>query len=233
MARRTSKQKSKISRRFAIAGAVLGLLGYISKEIVTENVKSLHESIERAEARYENESNQFTLSIQALNLQQQIEALKLQADSNRGDLKRDFSGLILQVTAEAHQVVSQVDVEFESVSRLLEKLPSSKVELRRMLQEVKNHVEERKKQTEERLKPTGKNDGYRFIEIKVVEIQEMLEGILVAIASDSVLTEAHRVEVLYESYTKWCALITYLLFISALILGLYAAFCGFKPESAE
>jgi hypothetical protein len=213
---------------------VLALLSYISKDIVTDHVKGLHDSIEKAEANFDKESSRSQLYIQALTIQQELETIKIQNDPNIKLPKEDLSGYITLAIAQTRGVESHVDEQFESLSHLVDALPDiqSKTQLRHMVDEAKRNIDQAKKSGQGALKVTTDDDKLHYIKIRIAEILELFQGIQIVLISDLALKEARRIENVYELRIKLCTWLTYALGLSSLLLGLFAASRGWKKSEA-
>src|SRR5258708_39568843 len=135
MPHRTKKQKAKIAKGLAVATVLILALTFVVREIVRENLQELHDSLARAESQFRIEGGQSAISAQILLAQQQLETLKLQdeaAQNGNGkiDPHRDFSALIAQDTVAVQQVLGQLNVDFDNVSRLIDAMPSGAKDLR-------------------------------------------------------------------------------------------------------
>jgi hypothetical protein len=225
---------SATPKRLAILSAVLALVSYVSKDILADHVKGLHDSIEKAEANFDKESSQSDLYLQTLAIQHELEAIKLQNDPNIKSPKKDFSYYISLAVSQVRGVESHIDLQFENLAHLVGTLPDiqSKTQLRHMMDEAKPKIEQAKKNTEDALKVTSDHDQFRYIQIRIAEVLELLQGIQVALISDLALTEARRIEGVYEARTKLCTWLTYALGLSSLVLGLFAASRGLKKSEA-
>jgi hypothetical protein len=231
MAHRTKNQKAKIAKRLAVAAVVVVILTYVLKEIVKENLNELHNSLASADAQYRTELGQSTISLQVFTTQQQIEGLKLEAERN--DTHRDFSALIAQGILQAQQAQSEVDVTFDSVSRLIDKLPAGARDLRRLRDESQEQIGKTKQQVNDILKPKPEHDVRRFIEVQVAMLMTLVNGIPVTVLGDKAETAAQRVQEAAERVIRLCTRAIYALFFLGASLALFAAFTGSKTEAAE
>jgi hypothetical protein len=153
MARKTPKRNAKVAKRLAIASALILIVMFIVKEILKENLKELRDSIASAEAQFCNETSQTTISLQILTTQQQIENLNPELRAGSNDPNHDYSALIAQDTIAAMQVQSQMNSDFDSVSRLIDKMPSGYRDLRRLRDQYHAEVQKIDQQLSDTLKP--------------------------------------------------------------------------------
>jgi hypothetical protein len=231
MARRTKKEKAKIAKRLAIASVLLIISSYIVKEVLKENLKELHDSLASAESQFRAELDQSAISLQLINVQQQIESIKLEAGSK--DPHRDFSALIAQDILQAQQAKAHLDADFDGVSRLIEKFPSAATDLRKLRDQVREQIEKVDKQIDEMLKPKPEHDLGRFVEVKMAMVFALVDEIPVAVLGDATLTAAHQVQEATERLIRICTWTIYVLFFLGAALALYAAVTGIKSEAAE
>jgi hypothetical protein len=233
MPRQTKKQRAKIAKRFAIGSAVILILTFIVKEIIKENLKDLHDSLAQAETRFRTENGESTISAQILITQQQIENLKLQDEATHGKSDRDFSALIVQDTGTARQTLAQLNSDFDSVSRLIDALPSGAKDLRQLRDQARVSVDKVNGQVNEMLKPKPDHDVYRFVQVKMAMVFALLQEIPVTVLGDAALTTAHRVQDACEYLIRLCSRMIYFLGLLFLGLGLYAVITGVKTDASE
>lgn len=231
--RRTKRQKAKIAKVVAIASAVILLLTFLFKEVVKENLKELHEALVRAESQFRTENGQSVISLQILDAQEQIENFKLQGDAGKKGANRDFSALIAQDTARAQEASAHLNSDFDSVSRLIDALPSGAKDLRQLRDETRASVDKANKQVNEMLKPKPAHDRGRFVEVKIAMVMALLQELPVVILGDAAQTAAHRVQAASEYLIGVCSRAIYFLGFLALSLGLYAAVTGIKSDGPE
>jgi hypothetical protein len=227
------KQKAKIAKGLAIASALILLVTFIVKEILKDNIKELHDSLASAETQFRNESGQSTISMQILITQQQIENLRLEAEGARNDPNHDYSALIAQDTLAAQQAQTHLDVDFDSISRLIDRLPGGARDLRQQRDQMRAQMEKIDKQVKDMLKPKPDHDVWRFVQVKSAMAMALLEDLPVIVLGDAVLTRAKRVQEAAETLIRMCARAVYVLSLLGLALGLYAAVTGIKTEAAE
>ncbi len=209
------------------------ILTFIVKEIIKENLKDLHDSLAQAETRFRTENGQSTISAQILITQQQIENLKLQDETDHKKADRDFSALIAQDIGTAQQALAQLNSDFDSVSRLIDALPSGSKELRQLRDQTRASVENVNKQVNEMLKPKPEHDVYRFVQVKMAMVFALLEEIPVTVLGNAALTAARRVQDACEYLIRLCSRLIYFLGLLFLGSGLYAVITGIKTDTTE
>jgi uncharacterized phage infection (PIP) family protein YhgE len=160
MARRTKEEKAKIAKRVAVASVLLIISSYVVREILKENLKELHDSLASAESQFRSELDQSTISLQIMNVQQQIENSRLQTGGK--DLHRDFCSLITQDIPQARQARGHLDASLDGVSRLIDKFPSGVSDLRKLLDQMRQEVEKIDQRVEDMLKPRPNSDSLPF-----------------------------------------------------------------------
>jgi len=224
-------QKAKTAKILTVASLVIMLLTYIVKEMLKDNLKGFHDSLVSAEAQYLTELDQSTISLQIMNLQQQIELAKLET-GDKGP-RRDFSAQIPHDILEAQQAKAHLDASFDSVSRLIDKFPSRASDLRNLREKVRQQVQQIDNQIGDRLKPKPEHDFQRFVEVKMATAFALLAELPVAALGDITLTAAHRVQDATAKLIRICTWVIYGLFFLGAALALYAALIGVKTEVAE
>src|ERR1035438_10447013 len=116
-------QKAKTAKILTVASLVIMLLTYIVKEMLKDKLQEFHDSLVTAEAQYRTELDESTVSMQIINLQQEIELAKVEAGGK--DPHRDLSAQIPHDILGAQQAKAHLDASFDSVSHLIDKFPSS------------------------------------------------------------------------------------------------------------
>jgi len=233
MARRTRKQKAKIVKGLAVASALILLLIFVVKEILKENLKEVHDSLASAETQFRNENSQSAISLQILTTQQQIENLGMQSKTGHKNTRLDYSDQITQATLVAQQAQTHLNASFDSVSRLIDRLPSGERELRRLCEQTREQVKQADQQVNDMLKPRPDHDVGRFVQVELAVVMALGQELAVIILGDMALTEAQQVLEAAETLIRLCTLALAVLGCLLLVLGLYAAVAGIKTENAE
>jgi hypothetical protein len=231
MASHDRSRKAKTAKILSVASLLIMLLTYLAKEILRDNLKEFHDSLVSAEAQYRTESDQSAISQQIMNLQQQIELVKLGTGGK--DPHRDFSTLIAQDIPQSMQAKTNLDASFDSVSRLIDKFPSGANDVRSLREKVRQQIQPIDNQIADMLKPSADHDVRRFVQVKLAMMLALTEQIGVVVLGDATLTAAHRVEDATEKLIRICTGVIYGLFFLGLALALYAALTGVKMEVAE
>lgn len=227
------KRKAKIAKRLAVASAVILLLTFVVKETLKENLKELHDSLVSAEGQFRNEQGQSTISLQILYTQGQIDNLNLEAKGGRNHPSHDYSAQIKQDVLRAQQARAQLDADFDSVSRLIDKLPATARHLRQGRDEMRIQVVEKADQdVKDVLKPNPDHDARRLIQLKLARVVALAAELPVVVLGDAALTAAQRFEELAETLIRICSWAFYVLGFCGLALGLYAAVTGIRTEDA-
>lgn len=208
---------------------------FIVREILKDNLKDLHDSLAKAGSEFRNESGQSLISLQILASQEQAELLRLQEEKQAGKVKttQDFAALIAQDTSRAQEILADVNIDFDSASRLIDAFPASAKDLRNLREQVRGPLEKMNVQVRETLKPTPEHDLSRFVAVKVAMVSTLLEVVSIAILSDTALTAAHRVQDASERLISICSRAIYFLGVLGLLLAVYAAIAGIKSEPGE
>jgi uncharacterized protein YlxP (DUF503 family) len=225
MGSRTRKHKQRVTKGLAIASSVILLLIFGIKEVLKDNLKDLRDSIGSAESLFRVEEGQSTLSLQIFVAREQAELDRLKSDPHR-----DFSSMIAQASTEARQAKGDLDVNFDSVSRLIDKLPSGARDLRQLRDTVRQAVEKTDHQVDTALARKSANDNWRFAEIKMAMLFALVQEISVTLLGDAALTAAQKVESALETLVRICSRAIYILMFTLLCLGIYAAITGRKTD---
>ncbi len=228
---RTKKQKTKIAKRFAIASVIIIALTFVVREMLKEKLKDIHDSAAKAEAQFRTESGQTVISLELLVSQEQAELQRLQDQKAAGKKIEDYTTLIAQATTQAQQALSDINVDFDSASRLIDALPSP--DLRKLREQVRTPIDKMNMEVTQTLKPSPDHDLVRFVKVKVAMILTLLQAIPVAILGDQALTVAHRVQEATERGIRFCSWFIGFLAFLGFGLGLYAAITGIHTDAVE
>ncbi len=230
---RTRKQKAKLTKPLAVASALLLLLIFFVKEILRDNLKDLHDSIASAESQFRTEEGQSMISLQILVAQEQAELDRLKSSPDRNGPHRDFSSLIVEDTAQAKQAEADLNANFDSVSRLIDKLPSGASDLRQVRDQARQNIDTTDQRITNALKPEADDDSYRFVKAKMALMFALTDEIGVTMLGDAALTRAQRAEAALETLIRVCSRILYVLTLTLLGLGVYASLTGRKKDQTE
>jgi len=233
MVRRTKKQKAKIAKVIAIVSAVLLVLIFLLKEILRDNLKDLHDSVAQAEAQFRSESGQAEFSVQLLLAQQQSEILRIQEDQRHNEINADLPALIAQDTAAEQLEWTNLNANFDTVSRLIDKLPSGAKDSQRLREEVRTSIRESSDLAKKTLNIKTTNDADRFVLVKGALIIALAQEIGVVLLGDAALTRAQQVQDATERLIRMCSRAFYVLGFCLLVIGLYSAVTGLKSDVAE
>jgi len=233
MKRWSHQKKAKLAKGLAIASAAICILTYILNDMLKENLKALRDSLVSAEMQFDTAIDQSTISKQILVTQQQIEALRLESIGKRNKKNFDYSNLIQQDIAQAQQVKSQMDVDFDAVSRLIDKLPSGAGKLRDLRNQLQENVKKMDAQVTDMLKPTQKHDVWRLVDVKVAMVLALVQEIPIFVLGDDALTASRRVKEAAEARIRRWTIVTYVLFFLSVSLGLFSVLSGIKIQSPE
>lgn len=230
-AKRARKQNARKARRLAVAVAVIALVTVVVKEIVADSVKNLRESIATAETQFSNSSDQSNISLEIFNLQQQAEALTAKSVASAPAAKKDFGPLILQARAEMAQVKAGLNADFDSASKLIEKLPPGATALRDQLPQVKTIIDESDSTAQTILKADTANDAGQYADIKLAMIMYLTAELPVILVGDEALTYAKRIEASADTVLRLCNRIFYFLVALGACLAVYAAVLNARAQS--
>jgi hypothetical protein len=226
MARR---KKARTARRLAIAVAVILFGTFVVKEILKEELRDIRDSIVSAQNKFQNQFDQSTLSLHILIAQQQLEAAEVK--TARSEPHPDYTLSIQQAIADARQAQSQLNVDFDDVSRLIDAIPFRAGELRQLRDQLRTSVQKANETVNTMLDDKPKDDTERFVGAKVAMVTALGQELPIVVLGDLAQKTAQLVQGTIERYIKVCNWTIYVLGLSGLGLGLYAAIAGIK--SAE
>ena len=126
------------------------------------------------------------------------------------------------------RVRGELNMSFDSVSRLLEALPGGGRALREQLNQLKPNIDDTNRRIVETLKPSPKHDWTRSVEMKVMIVLAIIPEIPIMIVADTALTQAHNTKEAADNLYRFAQWSTYFLFTLSVALGLYAALSGIK-----
>lgn len=241
---RNRKQKAKISKRLAITAAIIGLLTYISKEVVNDRLKELRNSIASAEAQFRIDKGQSTLALEIIEEQEEIEKLL----TNKPKLERqEYFAMISRDAARVQEIRAHLAVELNSVSRLIDVLPwTAPSEMQSMRDMVRDGYEKHKKAADEvlsnefekELRDPDNSTFQTYAELRLIGLKMAIgfardDEFPISIVENLALKAARQDLERADALIKYCTWITYTLALSGLTLGLYAAVLGLEKESSE
>jgi len=233
LAKRTRKDSVKRAKRLAVASALILLLTFIFKEVLKEHLKELQDSLQSAEALNRTETGQSALSVENLTLQQEIEELRQGAKDGLKADQRDYSEMIGRDILTGQQMRAHLGASFDSVSRLVDKLPSGAGDLRQQRDELRTEVDGVDKGAADTLKPSSRRDLSRAVEVKVTIARLTGEEIPVALLGDLALTRARSVQEAAERLYRICGWASYVLYVTGVALALYATLSGLKIAKSD
>jgi hypothetical protein len=227
--KRLSKRKK--AKYLAIASAVLAGLTWLSKEVITENLRESHDAVTTAEARLHNETGQSVIELQNLTTQQLLEVSELKSANK--DPNHDYSQLILRDTAQARQIQADVRGSLDNASELIDALPSTCKWLREERTKTSALVDKNDTALTTALAPTSNHDWTRLVEVKLLLIQTVVAEMSVAILGGEAADAAKKVTHAFDLLIKISKFLTYAFGLCAVLLGIYAAATGVGASSAE
>ncbi len=228
MKRLTKRKKAKY---LAIVSAVLAGLTWLSKEVITENLRESHDAITTAEARLHSDARQSTIELQNLTTQQLLEIAEIKG-ANR-DPNHDYTQLILRDTAQVLQIQAVVRGSLENASDLINALPFIYKGLREERAKTDALVDKNDKTLAKALAPTANHDWTQLVEVKLLLVQTALAEISVAILGGEATDAAKRVTHAFDVLIKSSKFLTYAFGLCAVVLGIYAAATGAGSSSTE
>jgi hypothetical protein len=217
----------------AIISALILVLTYFVKDMFKERARDVAASAASAENLYRTESGQSTLSLQLMQIGQQISVLRQVNEPQVVGEERDYSDTIRLDSLRARQMSADLKSEVASLSRLIDGLPSDEAkEFKRRLEQLKPDIEKADQQVEEALKPSAKQDWTRLAQVKIGVVVPLLARLPVLILGDAVLTSIQRTRESAERLYRFSQWASYVLYAIGVALGLYAALSRIKGLGA-
>src|SRR5580692_5927628 len=178
-----------------------------------ERARDVAASAASAENLYRTESGQSTLSLQLMQIGQQITVLRQVSEPQVAGEERDYSDTIRLDSLRARQMLADLKSDVASLSRLIDGLPSDEAkEFKRRLEQLKPDIEKADQQVEEALKPSAKQDWTRLAQVKIGVVVPLLARLHVLILGDAVLTSIQQTresaERLYR-FSQWASYVLY------------------------
>ena len=212
-----------------IISALILVLTYFVKEMLKERLKDVASSAESAENLFRIEGGQSSLSLQIGQVHQQISALQQANAQQSAGGERDHSDTIRIDSLRARQMLADLKIAVDSVSRLIDALPSvGAKEFRHRLDRLKPDIEKADEQVTETLKPSPKHDWTRLAQVKLALAATLLAQLPVLMLGDAVLTSIQRTREASERLYRFAQWVSYFLYTIGVALGLYAALSGIK-----
>jgi hypothetical protein len=202
---------------------VLGLVAFVTGEALQPELTNLRDSLAAAESQFSKESDQSTLSLQILNMQQQMELLQ----THKSD--RDYSALIAEDTALAQQVTASLNADFDAFSSLVDALPARLTDMRGMRDEIRTGVEAVDKNSKKVLASTSDHGANRYALVVSAKLFAIVEHIPMVIAADDGQTVARQVIAAYDSLIRICMRTAYVCGLLAAALFVYSAIARGRP----
>lgn len=218
----------------AVISALILVLTYFMKDIVKERAKDATSSADSAENLYRTEGGQSRLSLQIMQMQQQISALQQANAQQSTGAARDYSDAIRSDSVLAQQMLADFKIAADSVSRLIDAVPSVEAkEFRHRLDQLKPSIEMADQQVTETLKPSSKHDWTRLFQVKLALVDAAIAELPILVLGDSVMTSIQRTRDAYGRLYRFTQWASYFLYTVGVALGLYAALSGMKGLSGS
>lgn len=177
-----------------IVSAVLAIVSYGLKELAKERVKDLGDGVQSAESQYLTEQRQSIVSLRLWQdeLNQQIREIR-EAQAVHPDKQTvDYTDVIRTNLTQLQSIFGDLDMDYGSVSRLLDSLPRHGGALRKQLEQLRPGIDEIKQRVDETAKPSPKHDWTRLVEIKLMIARVAITETPVLLVGDAALTGAHK-----------------------------------------
>jgi hypothetical protein len=117
---------------------------------------------------------------------------------------------------------------FETVSRLIDKLPTGAKDLRQMREVVRKSIVDADSSAKKVLAIKPVDDESRFVLVQEALVIALAQEIAVILLGDAALTRAHQVLEATERLMRICTRAIWVFGILGALLGIYSAFTGIK-----
>jgi hypothetical protein len=204
------------------------VLTYTTKDFLKEKTKDVSDSLLAAESLYRTENIQSSLSLQEIAYRQinQINQIN-KAEPAHPNSEKDYSEMIRGDLVTVQQLLGDLNVDFDAVSRFIDKLPSGGASgLRQARDQIHQNVDITNQQVHDLVKPSPKHDWYRAVGVKLAIIMIATTEVPVQMLGDSVLTTAHRLQEAADRAYQFTVWSSYLLYVMGVALALYANLSG-------
>lgn len=224
----TEKKKSRKRQVvITIIGAVILFCTYTLKDVIKEKTKDVSDALQRAEDLFRTEGGQSLLSVHDLNFRMTDEFNQINQLEKNQLLTSDYSNVIRNDLLMAQQMQGNLNTDFDSVSRFLDKFPSGNGDLLAQRDTLRPNIQKTNQQVSELLakSPQG-HDWVRFVQVKLAVVLAAAQEIPVAILGDAVLTRAKQIRERADKIYAFADWGSYCFYILGIGLGLYANLSG-------
>ncbi len=208
----------------AAGGAAILILTYLFREMLAIRAKEAADALQTAENQLHTELGQSNLSLNAIHLA--IVEQRREIDEIKKQRKRDYSAMIRTDSALAQQMLSGLNCDMGSATRLLDSVPFAVDDLRQQLNQLKPNIETVNQQMKDTLKPPERHDWTRAAELKVMIVQCAVAQIPLAVLTDQILTRAKALKAGAEKVYAIARWASTFLYISGVLLALYGLVTG-------
>jgi hypothetical protein len=161
--------------------------------------------------------------------QQQISALQKANTQQIAGADRDYSDVIRSDSVQAQQILADLKITADSVSRLIDALPSVGAKaFRHRLDQLQPGIEAAGRQVTDALKASPRHDWTRLAEVKIAFIEGAIAQLPLLVLGDVVLTSLRQTKESAEKLYRFSQWASYFLYAIGVALGLYAALSGLK-----
>jgi hypothetical protein len=213
-------------KRLTILAGIIVFLTFLFGRVLTDRLKESVDSLSGAANEYERQLGTGTLSTQIANLQLEVIAARKKGMLSGDSKGKDYSLIVMEDLGGLEQRRSQLNLDMEDMSRLLDTLPAGPKDLRTMREGAKAFVDKTNLSLDELKKPGQTNDWNRAVRVKLGIIPVALAQIYVAVVGDSVLTRVKQVRDARKKVYQFCLWADYFFYVLGFGLGLYAQLSG-------
>jgi hypothetical protein len=225
--------KHRRKKSLAVVGIVVVFCTFLFGKVFTDALKGSVDSLADDAAGYRRELGTSTVSTQIANLQLEISAASEKGALAEPSNEKNYSPMILEDLSALEQRRSQLNVDMDDMSRLLDALPAGAVDLRDLRERVKVFVDKANRDVDELKKPGQTDDWKRAFKVKLEIIPVMVAELGVVVVGDAVLTRVEQVHAAREKIYHFCLWTGYLLYTLGIILAIYGVLSGFSVGVGE
>lgn len=226
----SAHQQAKRKKRrivLTVVGALILVLTYTCKEFLIDECKELSDSLQAAQSAVNTQLNQTSISTQILTQSQQAELYHAKQIANSPSL---LSAVILQDSATARQTLANLNADFDSVTKLVDKLAFVDVDhsLRRTRDQVRAQVDKVNADINAALAPSTEHDMARLGRVELAVVRPLIIELSVVVLQDFAMAMASRTQEGIGKIRRFLTYLSYVLYVLGVGLAAYANLSGDK-----
>lgn len=228
--RNSARQQGKRKKRqitLTVIGALILVLTYTCKEFLIDECKELSDSLQAAQSAVDTQLNQTSISDQIMTLSQQTQLYHAKEIANSPGL---LSADILQNSAMARQTLANLNADFDSVSKLVDKLAFVDVDhsLRRTRDQVRAQVDKVNANVNAGLASSTEQGMARLRRVVFAAVEPLIISLSVIVLQDFAVAMATRTQEWIAKIRRILTYLSYFLYVVGVSLAAYATLSGSK-----